>query len=407
MRNIRWTTSALVAIGCAVGIGCATETAQTDQKNERAQHDSKECDDVGTGQETSLFALRDELRRLWTDHVAFTRFYIIESIAGLPGAQATAERLLHNQDEIGDAIKPFYGDAAGDALAGLLREHIGGAVAVLEAAKAGDRDALATATAAWFVNADEIAQFLADANPNLTFAALRDAMHVHLEQTIAEATARLTADWEADVRTFDEIVMHILDLADTLALGIAQQFPDRVSTDAVAGEEVHLAMRKLWEDHVIWTRNVIISVIASGPDCKSTLPDLQAALARLLRNQDDIGNAALPFVGDAGADRLTTLLREHITVAGEILFAAKANETAKLADAVERWYANADDIAGLLSDALGLPRAAVEEMMRTHLDQTLNEARHYLTGKFDQSVNDYDQIVKHILMMADAISAAL
>jgi hypothetical protein len=137
------------------------------------------------------------------------------------------------------------------------------------------------------------------------------------------------------------------------------------------------------------------------------LPDLEAALGRLLRNQDDIGNAMRPFVGDAGADQLTVLLREHITIAGEILFAAKASDDAKLADAVARWYVNADEIAKLLADGLGLPLDAAQELMRSHLDQTLNEARHYLTAKYGQSLHDYDQIVHHILKMADTISGAL
>src|SRR6185503_4166940 len=159
------------------------------------------------------------------------------------------------------------GDAAGDQLAKLLRDHITGAVAVLVAAKANDRAALEAARAGWFANAEDIARFLAAANPNWTFEQPREMMFMHLEQTIAEATARLTANWEADVAKFDEIVAHIRDMADTLALGIALQFPDRVTMREVPHEAFHLQMRFLWEDHVIWTRNVIISAIGKGPGC--------------------------------------------------------------------------------------------------------------------------------------------
>lgn len=406
MRNVLGRFGLVAA--CLVGFGCAQPTAeQVGQSHTGDEHGSNETGTCSHGDCITVLELRDEMRRLWTDHVAFTRFYLMEAIADLPGAPFTAERLLQNQDELGDAIKPFYGDAAGEELTRLLREHIVGAVAIVVAAKAGDTQALEEARAAWFANADEIARFLASANPNWTFEAIQAAMYEHLQQTIDEATARLTGDWDADVRAFDAIVAHILVLADTLTTGIAAQFPDRVSTEAVEGEQLHLAMRALWEDHVIWTRVVIISALADGVCTGDPLPDLEAAVARLLRNQDDLGNAVRPFVGDAGATQLTTLLKEHITIAAEILFAAKAEDEASLADAVARWYVNGDAIATLLADALRLPLADVQEMMRTHLDQTLTEAQHYLAARFRQSLATYDKIVRHILSMADTLSAAI
>lgn len=106
----------------------------------------------------------------------------------------------------------------------------------------------------------------------------------------------------------------------------------------------HDAMRKLWEDHITWTRVFIIS--AAGD-----LPDKATATDRLLQNQVDIGNAIKPYYGDAAGNKLTTLLKEHITTAGEIVAAAKAGDKAKQDDATKRWYANADQIADFLSGA--------------------------------------------------------
>jgi hypothetical protein len=353
---------------------------------------------------TSEAQLRDDMRKLWTDHVAYTRFYIMESIAGLPAADATAARLLQNQDDIGNAIKPFYGDAAGTQLSALLRAHILGAVDVLNAAKANDAVALRTATDAWYANADQIARFLADANPNLKFEDMRDMMHTHLDQTLAEATARLTGDWEGDVHAFDAIVAHIRDMADQLTFAIEAQFPNLVSHDQFPNEDQHLLLRALWEDHVIWTRVVIISAVGNTPACTNALDDLDAAVARLLQNQVDIGNAVRARIGDAQADQLTALLHDHITIALEIVLAAKVNDQAKVADASGRWYANADAIAKLLSTALGLPYDAVDAMMREHLDQTTAEAVDRIAGNYAASIKDYDAIVAHILDMADAMN---
>jgi hypothetical protein len=98
-------------------------------------------------------------------------------------------------------------------------------------------------------------------------------------------------------------------------------------------------------------RNVIISFEVNEPDPNVVLPDLNAALGRLLRNQADIGNAIKPYYGDAAGDQLTELLREHILIAGEILQAAKTGNSAALADAQTRWYENAHEIAVFLNAA--------------------------------------------------------
>src|SRR6185295_9472287 len=132
------------------------------------------------------------------------------------------------QDDIGNAIKPFYGDAAGDQLAKLLHDHITLAAEVVVDAKAGMGTELVDAKLRWYANADAIAEFLAKANPNWPVADLKMAMKMHLDQTLAEATARLTGDWKADVEDYDIVVDHILGMADVLSDGIAKQFPDKV-----------------------------------------------------------------------------------------------------------------------------------------------------------------------------------
>jgi len=136
------------------------------------------------------------------------------------------DRLLRNQDDIGDAIKPFYGDAAGDALSGLLREHILGAAALLDAAKNGGD--IAAASAAWYANGDEIAEFLAAANPRAwPVDEMKAMMKDHLDLTLAEGVARLQGRFADDIAAYDQIHTQILHMADMLSDGILAQFPAR------------------------------------------------------------------------------------------------------------------------------------------------------------------------------------
>ncbi len=177
---------------------------------------------------TTAVDLRLAMRKLWEDHITWTRLYIVSDVADLPGKDATAQRLLRNQVDIGDAVKPYYGDAAGDQLTALLKAHILGSVEVLDAAEAGDKAKLAAANARWYANADEIAAFLSSANPQFwPLATMKEMMKEHLDLTLAEAVAHLEKRYEDDVVAYEKVHLHILGLADALTAGIVGQFPDR------------------------------------------------------------------------------------------------------------------------------------------------------------------------------------
>ena len=167
------------------------------------------------------------MRMLWEDHITYTRNFIISSLAGLEDAGKIAERLLRNQDDIGNAVKPFYGDEAGAKLSALLRAHILIAADVVKAAKAGDAAGLDAANKKWYTNADELAAFLSGANPNWKRADLMDMLHKHLEYTTQEVVCRLKKDWSGDIAAYDKGHAHMLMFADVLTRGIVMQFRDK------------------------------------------------------------------------------------------------------------------------------------------------------------------------------------
>ncbi|MFY9587367.1 MAG: hypothetical protein WAT66_07935 [Actinomycetota bacterium] len=174
--------------------------------------------------------LRTAMRKLWEDHVTWTRLYIVSAAAGLKDQQVTAERLLKNQDDIGNAIKPYYGDAAGAQLTALLRDHILTAADLVAAAKAGQTAKVETEKTAWYANADEIAAFLAKANPTYwPQTAISHHMKMHLDLTLDEAVAQLQGKWSDSVVAYDRIHDAILVMSDDLANGIIAQFPQKFS----------------------------------------------------------------------------------------------------------------------------------------------------------------------------------
>jgi hypothetical protein len=174
------------------------------------------------------FALRQDMRKLWEDHVTWTRLAVISLTTDSPDTEATVGRLLRNQTHIGNAIKPYYGAAAGKQLTALLREHILIAADLIAAARKGDAEGVASEQARWTANADQIATLLSKANPHSwKLGAMKAMMHDHLRLTTNEVVARLQKNWAADVRAYDRIHLQILHMADMLSDGLVKQFPNR------------------------------------------------------------------------------------------------------------------------------------------------------------------------------------
>jgi hypothetical protein len=156
---------------------------------------------------TAKSELRVNMRKLWEDHVTWTRNVILNIMDGLPGTDQAVKRLLKNQDDIGDAIKPYYGDEAGEKLTSLLYTHITQAADLLKAAKANNKTEFERLNKEWTINADDISKFLSDANPNWKYEDMQKMMHDHLKLTIDEAVARLKKDYDGDVRLMIKYTM--------------------------------------------------------------------------------------------------------------------------------------------------------------------------------------------------------
>ncbi|MGH9280085.1 MAG: glycosyltransferase [Acidimicrobiales bacterium] len=175
----------------------------------------------------TVWSLRTAMRRLWTDHAIWTRQYIVAAVAGTPDAKAAAARLLRNQEDIGNAIVPYYGEDAGAALTKYLKEHILIAVDLVAAAKDGNNVRFGIYDRKWTRNARSIATFLSRANPYWSRKDVMDLLELHLQLTKGEAVARLEGNWDADVDAFDEILTEMLTLSDALSEGIVHQFAEK------------------------------------------------------------------------------------------------------------------------------------------------------------------------------------
>jgi hypothetical protein len=171
--------------------------------------------------------LRVDMRELWTEHAFWTEKFIVSSIAGLEDQEPVLARLLKNQDDLGNAIKPFYGEEAGNKLAELLRGHIQIAGKVVAAAKSGNQADFKKYNAEWYKNADDITKFLTAANPNYNKKELNEMLYMHLKLITEGVVHKINKNWNANITALDKNQEHLMHMSDFLADGIIKQFPDK------------------------------------------------------------------------------------------------------------------------------------------------------------------------------------
>lgn len=171
--------------------------------------------------------LRVDMRELWTEHAFWTEKFVTSYIAGLEDQEPVLARLLKNQDDLGNAIKPYYGEEAGNKLAQLLREHIQIAGKVVAAAKSGNQPDFKKYSDQWFKNADDITNFLSAANPNYNKKELNEMMYMHLRFITEGVAAKLNKAWNQNITALDKNQSHLMNMADFLTNGIIKQFPNK------------------------------------------------------------------------------------------------------------------------------------------------------------------------------------
>ena len=153
-------------------------------------------------------------------------------------------------------------------------------------------------------------------------------------------------------------------------------------------------MNLVWEQHIMWTRMLLISIAEN-------LKDLEATQARLLRNPKDIADVFRRFYGNAVANRIQQLLTEHLTIGKDLIVALKNKNQEEAKRLNTKWYQNADEMAEAFSSInLFYPREEIRNMLYEHLRLTTNEVNNRLQGNYVEDINSYDMVQKEILRMS-------
>ena len=164
-------------------------------------------------------------RLLWEEHVNWTRMTIMSIVFKLPNLEEVQTRLLRNATDMGNSLRPFYGDKIADEYAALIKEHLVLAAELVTAAVNGDTKKAEEKEKQWYKNADDIVMFLSNVNPCINLEEMRGMFYTHLALTKQEAVYMIEKKFKEDIAVFDKIEAEALEMADAIADGIIQQFP--------------------------------------------------------------------------------------------------------------------------------------------------------------------------------------
>lgn len=158
---------------------------------------------------------------------------------------------------------------------------------------------------------------------------------------------------------------------------------------------------KTMEQHTVWTRATIVSLVFD-------LPDASFVTNRLLQNPVDFGNLFSIYYGDRAGTKLSDLLRDHLVIAAELVKAAKAGDNEAAVEIEKRWYTNGDQIAAFLGSInLYWSEEVWRRMIRMHLDLVKTEAVTLITGNYQEEGSIYDQLETQALEMADVMTQGI
>jgi len=165
--------------------------------------------------------------------------------------------------------------------------------------------------------------------------------------------------------------------------------------------QLQINMRDVWAKHVWWTREVILGIIHDTPG-------LDLRVAKLLQNPAEMAAVFAPYINAAQQQQMIQLFTTHLKQGGDLVTAAKAGDTKKVNEITQAWYENATEIAKFFSEINpNFKFGEVRMMMFEHLRLTIAEATAELAGKYQDSINTFDEIQNEAAMMADYFAAGL
>lgn len=161
------------------------------------------------------------------------------------------------------------------------------------------------------------------------------------------------------------------------------------------------SMRLVWEQHVYWTRMLLISIA-------ERLKDQKDVTDRLLQNPNDIADVFRKYYSNDIAELIARLLNEHLQIGAELITALRDGKKEEADRLNKKWFENADKMAMAFSSINPYYKfKEVRQMLYEHLNLTTQEVAMRLAGNYPADIEAFNKVEKEVLSMADYFTSGI
>lgn len=150
-----------------------------------------------------------------------------------------------------------------------------------------------------------------------------------------------------------------------------------------------------WEQHVYWTRMLLISIV-------ERLNDQEAVIKRLMQNPNDIAMIFADFYDKNTAKAISDLLSEHLSIGAQLITALRDGKKDEAEILNRNWFVNADKMAEAFSKINPYYKYNdLREMLYKHLNLTKKEVTMRLAKDYTSDIEAFNIVENEIMEMAD------
>ena len=180
--------------------------------------------------------------------------------------------------------------------------------------------------------------------------------------------------------------------------GMAMQ----AASTPVAAPKLQAAMRSLWHDHVMHTREYALAVHAHDAAKAKTADDA------VVTNAKALANAVGSFYGKAAGEQMFTLLAGHWAGVKALTQADSTHDKAAETGAMNALATNGGEIAKFLAGANpNLPESAVSSLLAGHVAHHSAQIEEIMAGDMKAEATTWTAMQQHMNVIADALAGAI
>jgi hypothetical protein len=348
--------------------------------------------------------LRVDLDRLLAEHAFLTIEQMRSGLVGGPDFADAAVAVEGNTVEIVDAIGSVYGAAAEDPFGEIWRSHIGYLVDYARALGRGDSAGQSTAEAGLAIYRQNLARFLADANPGIDLRQIVEALDMHTAQLLEFIRAEHKGDHSAAYALERQAYPHMFEVGDALARLIANKFPERFTGIDVAysaAGTLRVMLDRLLAEHAFLAAEAMRSGISGAAD-------FEAAKEAIDGNSADLQAVVGAAYGAGAAASFRQLWDGHISAYVAFIGAARATDASGRAQSTIQVDTYAAQLAGFLAGANHyLDAQALSSMFQQHAHHLISQVEAFAAGDYERTYSLVREGYRHMFMVGESLATGI